>query len=76
MVHHTKIGDWEWPLVDDTLDTAGLCLIKEYIKRMKYTIADQVSFRPIYDLCMGAERMLLASRFLRWWDQDVGWQVD
>ena len=42
----------------------------------KATIAAQVDFRPIYELCMGAEMMPGASMFMRWWDQEVGQEVE
>ena len=49
-----------------TLETAGLWTIKEYIQQIRDTIAVQVACRPIYELCMGADRVLGASRFLQW----------
>ena len=48
-----KIGKWEWPLVADALDTAGIWPIKEYIQRSQDTIAAQVACHPmyVYELC-------------------------
>ena len=35
------------------------------------TILEKVAYRPIYELCAEAEKMLGTSRVVRWWDQDV-----
>ena len=65
-------GEWEYPLVDDAMEYAGMRLIKEYIHRRQATIAAQVARWLIYELCMGSERMMGSSWIMRWWDQDVG----
>ena len=31
IVQRMKIGEWDWTLVDDALETAGIRPIKEYI---------------------------------------------
>ena len=72
---HTTSGEWECSLVADALETKGIWKINKYILRRQATIAVQVAFRPIYDLCTGEEKNLGASRFMRWWDQDVGREV-
>ena len=59
----------------DTLDTAGIWIIKEYIQRRKVTIVSKVTFRLIYEMCTGAERIPGACRFMRWWDHNLGWEV-
>ena len=53
------------------METAGLHPIMEYIRRQQATIAEKVTCRPIYELCVEAERRLGTSRRMRWWDQDV-----
>ena len=68
----TESGKWEWPPVIEALDTVGLWPIKECIQRRQVTVAAQMSCRPIYTLCKGADRMPRTSRFMWWWDQDVG----
>ena len=50
--------EWKWPLVDESLETAGSCPIKEYIQQRQDIIAAQVACRPIYELCIGTDRML------------------
>ena len=37
------IGKWEWPPVAEALETAGLCLIKEYIQWRQDTVVAQVA---------------------------------
>ena len=75
-VRRTTRGEWYWPPVADVLYTTELWPIKEYIQRRHTTLADKVAYRPIYEICRGAERMPVASRFMRWWDQDVGQEVE
>ena len=75
-VRRTAIGEWEWSLVAEALEAAGLWTIKEYIQLRQVTVAAQVDCRTIYELCMGAERMPVTSRFMYWWDQDVGREVE
>ena len=58
--------------MDDALEATGLCLIKEHNQRERSTIALQVDFRPIYDMCNGAEQIPESSWLMRWWYQDVG----
>ena len=47
-------GEWEYPLVDDVIGSMGLWRIRNYIRRRQTTIAAQVAYRPIYELCTGA----------------------
>ena len=68
--------EWEWTPVSYALDTAGLWPIKEYSQQRKASIAAHVAYRPIYEPCMGAERIPGASRFMGWWDQDIGQEVE
>ena len=58
--------------MDDSLDTSGIWPIKEYIQSIQSTIVAQVDCRIIYEMCTGAERIRGYSRFIRWWDQDLG----
>ena len=69
-------GSGSGPTVSETLDTYGLWPIKEYIKRIKETLSSQVVCRPIYELCTGEYRMAGISKFMRWWEQDVGREVE
>ena len=68
---HTEGREWLYPPVADLMEALGLCLIKEYIKRQKSTIAEQVACRPIYEICTGAERMPGSIQMVRWWGQEV-----
>ena len=72
--HRTIGGEWEWPPVGNTLETAGP--IKEYVQRSKSKMVEQVDFCTIYKMCTGAERIPGYSRFMRCWDQDVGQEVE
>ena len=53
------------------LKTAEQLPIMEYIRRPHATIAEKLSCRPIYELCLGVERRLGMSQRMRWWDKDV-----
>ena len=57
MARHTIIREWEWPRVDEALDTSGVWTIKKYIHWRQDTVTAQVAWRPIYKLCMGVEKM-------------------
>ena len=57
-------GEWEGPPVAEALKTSGLCSIKEYIQQRKENIVSQVAFRPIYELCMGAEQIPVKRKFI------------
>ena len=70
--HSTTGREWECPPAAEALDTTGIYPIKEYIQRRQATIAAHVAFSTIYELCMGESSMMVCSRFMRWWDQDVG----
>ena len=59
----------------DTIDTAGCWSIKEYIQRRQASIVDQVACRPIYEVLTEVERITGYSRFMMWWDQDVGREI-
>ena len=63
--------EWEYPLVVAALETAGLHPVMEYIRRRQATIAKKVACRPIYELCVEAERRPGTRRRMIYWDQDV-----
>ena len=52
-------GTWDYPLIAEALERAGLSTIEEYILRRQNTIAAYVATRPIYDIAR-----------LRWWNQE------
>ena len=60
----------------EALEKSGMFPIKEYIKRRQVTVAAQVACWPIYELCMGADIIPGASRFVWRWYQDVGREVE
>ena len=35
-----------------------------------------VACHPIYELCKGGDRMPGTSKFMWWWDPDMGWEVE
>ena len=39
------------------IEAAGLYPIRDYIRRRKVTIAENLAYHPIYELCDEAERM-------------------
>ena len=62
----TTGGDREWLPVANTLDTAGLWSVQEYIQRRQATIVAQVDFCTIYERCTGADRIMGHIRFMMW----------
>ena len=62
---------WEYPLVVVAIEAALLHPIQEYIHRQQVNIAEQVAFRPIYELCIEAERRPGMIQMIRLWYQDV-----
>ena len=63
--------EWEYPLVVEAMEAAGLHPTGVYIGRRQRTIAERVTYRPIYEICTEVERMPGTSRMVRWWDQDA-----
>ena len=61
----TMVGELQWTLGAEALDTSGLLPIKDYIHRRQDTVAAQVECCPIYDLFTGAERMTGTSKFMQ-----------
>ena len=64
-------GEWEYPAVEEAMDSAGLHPIGVYMNRNQATIADRVACRPVYAMCTEVERMPGTIRMVRWWDQDA-----
>ena len=64
-------GEWDYPPVVEEMKTAGLHPIGEYIRRRQATISERVACRPMYKLCMEAERTTEAIWMVQWWDQDA-----
>ena len=53
------------------MDSAGIHSIGLYVNRRKKTIAERVSYQPVYALCTEVERILGTSQVVLWWDQDA-----
>ena len=68
--------NWEYLPVAEVMESAGLWPIKEYIQRIQDTAAAQVACRPIYELCIGSERMKGTKKFMWWWEHGVGLEVE
>ena len=52
-------GVWEGSLMEEDLEVAGLCPMKEYIHRWYITIAEYITNCPIYEVCMGEELIMV-----------------
>ena len=48
-------GEWEYPTVEEVMDSIGLHLVGVYIKRRKTTITERATCQPVYALCTEAE---------------------
>ena len=68
-----KLADveWEYPRVVEVLEAAVLHAIHDYIQRRQSNIAYQVSFCPIYELCIKSKRRLGTIQMMILWDQDM-----
>ena len=64
-------GEWEYPAVEEAMESAGIHPIGVYIKRRQMTIAERVACRPVYAFFTESERILGMSQMVRWWDQDT-----
>ena len=58
-------GEWEYPMVVEAMETAGLYSIRVYNSGRHATIAERVAYHPIYELCTYAERMPGKSQFVQ-----------
>ena len=61
--------DWEYPAVEEVVDTVGLHPVEVYVNKRQTTISERVSLRPVYALFEETEMMLGTIRMVRWWDQ-------
>ena len=68
---HVAYGKWEYPPLVADLEAVGLYPIQEYIQRQYATMAAQVAFQPIYDLCTNEEQRPGTIQMMKWWDQDA-----
>ena len=60
--------EWEYPAVEEVMESVGLHPIGVYIKRLRTTMDDRVAFREVYTFCTEAEIMPGTIRMVRWWD--------
>ena len=73
---HGAGGELEYPPVVATLEATGPHPIMEYIRRRKATIEEKGACRPIYELCIKAERRPGTLQMMRWWDQGVVYEPE
>ena len=57
-------GGWEWSSEEEALEAAGLCPMKEYIRRRQTTISYYIDNCPIYELLNLVDRMKFCIRFM------------
>ena len=57
-------GEWEYPLVVEAMEAAGIQPIGLYIRRQQATIVVRLACHLLYKLCTEAERMLGTSRLV------------
>ena len=62
---------WTYPSSVDVLNKVGLKTIREYILVRRNTIAAYIRDRPIFNLCVDAERKRGTSPRLYWWEQPL-----
>ena len=71
MVKRGAWGEWEYPAVDEAMETVGLHPSGVYIKRRQTNRLERIACRPVYALFTEAERMTGTIRMVLWWDQDA-----
>ena len=59
-------GERYYSAVEEEMDYAGIQPIGVYIKSRHTTIAGMLACRPVYALCMEAERIPGMSRMVQW----------
>ena len=59
-------GWWEYPAVEEVMESAGIHPIGLYIKRRQKTISESVAFRPVYALCTEVEKTPGTIQIVRW----------
>ena len=59
----------------ESLKTTRIWPTKEYIQRRHDTVAAQVAYKTINELCTGDKWMSGTSKFMWRWDQNVGREV-
>ena len=64
-------GEWYYPSVVEAMEAVGIHPIGVYIMIQQSIIAERVDCRPIYELCMDAEKMPGMSWSVQWWYQDA-----
>ena len=72
----TTSEEWEWTPVAEALENSGIWTIKEYIQQRQETLVAKVACWPIYGLCTGLKRIMVTIRFMWWWEQDVGRELE
>ena len=54
---HEAGREWDYPVVDEAIDSAGIYPIGVYTKRRQTNISERVDCRPVYSLYTEAEKM-------------------
>ena len=63
--------EWEYPAVEEVMESVGLHPIGVYIKGQQTTISQKMAFRPVYELCTESDTIPGTIRMVCWWDQDT-----
>jgi hypothetical protein len=67
---YLRAGEWIYPpILDKVLEEVGLNPVEDYILKRQNTVADYIATRPIFDLCLDAERQSGSQSSRRWWEQ-------
>ena len=59
---HGASGEWEYPVVEESMDYAGIHPIGVYIKMRQIKIVERVACPPVYELCREPDGALVGSR--------------
>ena len=64
-------GSWTFPDTEAVLEEVGLRTISHYVEVRRQTIAAFIVNRPIFDMCVDAERLRGTSPRQFWWEQSM-----
>ena len=65
-----RIGtnEWIYPPIEEALEVTGLAPMAVYVERRQRTIVENISTRPILELCKEARRLPGSNSYQKWWD--------
>ena len=63
-------GGWVYPLLEDSMEEAGLQEVENYVSRHHNTFKQYITTRPIMDLCLTVKRRPGTRVANMWWKKE------